>query len=282
MTMKNILTIDVEELFHAEYVRNLTESRNVRRTPFTIPKILELLDEHDTKATFFIVGEVAETSPDTVKEIIDKGHEVAFHSRDHVPLWNKEPDQVEQEIERFNDLLASIAGPRCGGFRAPSFSLNNDTRWALEVVEKMGMLYDSSVFPTWTPLYGVSGALLRPYKPSKYDLTVEDVTGKLWEFPLAVYSLLGLRIPAAGGFYMRFVPDIIRRAVKKINKLGAPAVIFIHSWELDPETPKLRLDPYKSFVTYHNIEKTVRLLERLLHDFKFTSFAEYMKANGMV
>jgi len=280
--MKNILTIDVEELFHAEYARNLRESRNILRTPFTIPHILKLLDEHDTKATFFIVGEVAEKSPNILKEIIDEGHEVAFHSYDHKPLWDKDPDRVEKEIERFNELLTSIAGYRCRGFRAPSFSLNNDTRWALEAVEKMGLLYDSSVFPAWTPLYGVSRALLRPYKPSKDDLTVEDASGKLWEFPLAVYSLLGLRIPAAGGFYLRFVPNIIRRAVKKMNKLGAPAAIFIHSWELDPETPKLRLNPYKSFVTYHNIEKAVRLLERLLHDFEFTSFAEYMKAEGMI
>ena len=280
--MKNILTIDVEELFHAEYARNLRKSRNIFRTPSTMPRVLKLLDEHNTKATFFVVGELAEKYPNVMKEIIDGGHEVAFHSYDHKPLWDKNPDQVEKEIERFNELLISIIGDRCTGFRAPSFSLDDKTRWALEVLEKMGMLYDSSVFPAWTPLYGVSSAQVRPYKPSKDDLTVEDIRGKLWEFPLAVYSLLGLRIPAAGGFYLRFVPSLVWRAVKKINKLGSPAVIFIHTWELDSETPKLKLNPYKYFVTYHNIEKTVELFKRLLREFQFTSFAEYMKATGMV
>ena len=280
--MKNILTIDVEELFHAEYARNLRRKENVFRTPFNLSVILKLLDEPNTKATFFIVGEVAEKYPSVIKEIIDGGHEVAFHSYDHKPLCEKNPEQLEKEIEMFNELLASIMGDKCIGFRAPSFSLDNKTMWALEVLEEMGMLYDSSVFPTWTPLYRVSSALVRPYKPSKDDLTAEDIDGKLWEFPLAVYSLLGLRIPAAGGFYLRFVPSLVWRAVKKINKLGSPAVIYIHNWELDPETPRLRLNPYKSFVTYHNIKRSGELFKRLLRDFQFTSFAEYMKTAGMI
>jgi polysaccharide deacetylase family protein (PEP-CTERM system associated) len=280
--MKNILTIDVEELFHAEYTRNLRRKGNIFRTPFNMPGILKLLDEHNTKATFFVVGELTEKCPSVMKEIVDRGHEVAFHSYDHKPLWDKNPEQLETEIEMFNKLLTSITGDECIGFRAPSFSLDNKTRWALEVLEKKGMLYDSSVFPNWTPLYGVPSAPLKPYKPSKDDLTFEDIKGKLWEFPLAVYSLLGLRIPAAGGFYLRFATSLVRRAVKKINRLGSPAVIYVHNWELDPETPKLRLNPYKSFITYHNIEKTVGLFRRLLRDFQFTSFAEYMKATGMI
>lgn len=279
--MKNILTIDVEELFHAEYVRNLRKKENVFRTPSNMLLILKLLDEHNTKATFFTVGELAERYPSAMKEIIDGGHEVAFHSYDHKPLWDKNPDQLKKEVEQFNELLTSIKGDRCVGFRAPSFSLDNKTKWALGVLEETGMLYDSSVFPAWTPLYGVASALVRPYKPSKDDLAVEDVEGKLWEFPLAVYSLLGLRIPAAGGFYLRFVPGLVWRAVKKINRFGSPAVIYIHGWEFDPETPKLRLSPYKSFVTYYNIEKTVELFKRLLAEFQFTSFAEYMKSTRM-
>ena len=280
--MKNILTIDVEELFHAEYARNLRRKENVFRTPFNLSVILKLLDEPNTKATFFIVGEVAEKYPSVIKEIIDGGHEVAFHSYDHKPLWEKNPEQLETEIERFNELLQSITGNRCIGFRAPSFSLDNKTKWALEVLEEAGMLYDSSVFPALTPLYGVSSALVSPYKPSKNDLTLADIEGKLWEFPLAVYSFFGFRIPAAGGFYLRFMPSLVWRALKKMNKLESPAVIFIHNWELDSETPKLRLNPYRSFVTYHNIDKMVELVKRLLRDFEFTSFAEYMKAAGMI
>lgn len=280
--MKNILTIDVEELFHAEYVRNLREKGNIFRTPSTMPKILRLLDDHNTKATFFVVGELAEKYPRLVKEIIDRGHEVAFHSYDHRPLWEKNPGQLEKEIERFNELLMSTTGDRSLGFRAPSFSLDNKTRWALEVLENTGILYDSSVFPTWTPLYGITDVPVNPYKPSKDDITVEDIGAKLWEFPLAVYSLLGFRIPAAGGFYLRFVPSLVWRAIKKMNQLGSPAVIYVHTWELDSDTPRLRLSPYKSFVTYHNLEKTAELLKRLLHDFPFTSSVKYIETAGMV
>lgn len=280
--MKNILTIDVEELFHTDYARNSGKNERKFRTPFSMPLILNLLKEFDTKATFFIVGELAERYRNTIKEIFDEGHEVAFHSYDHKPLRENSPEQLETEIERFNNLLMSITGERCIGFRAPSFSLDNKTLWALAVLEEMGILYDSSVFPAWTPLYGVSSAPVRPYKPSKGDLTVEDIDGKLWEFPLTVYSLLGLRIPAAGGFYLRFTPRIVQKAVKKTNKRGSPAVIYVHNWELDPETPKPRLNLYKSFVTYHNLAKTVELLKSLLREFQFTSFAEYLKETEMI
>ena len=212
--MKNILTIDVEEVFHGEYTRNLRRHGSVFRTPCNIPDILRLLDEYNAEATFFMVGEVAERYPTVMEEIISKGHEVAFHSYDHKPLWEKTPKQLEKEIENFNVLLASVGGEKCAGFRAPSFSLDDKTRWALNVLEKTGILYDSSVFPVWTPLYGLPSALVRPYKPSKEDLIKEDVDGEIWEFPLAIYQFWKLRIPAAGGFYLRFIPSLVRRAVK--------------------------------------------------------------------
>lgn len=279
--MENILTIDVEEVFHAEYARSLRRDESIFRTPYNVSIALDLLDDYSVKATFFVVGEVAERYPKMLNEITHREHEVAFHSYNHAPLWDKNPRQLEMEIEAFNRLLVATTGGKCTGFRAPSFSLDNSTKWALDVLERAGMLYDSSVFPVKTPLYGLSNAPMKPYKPLR-NLSIEDDEGGLWEFPLAVYSFLGLRIPAAGGFYLRFIPTLVWRAVKKINKLGSPAVIFIHNWELDPDTPKLRLSLYRSFVTYHNIEKTVEVFKRLLRDFEFTSFAEYMKAAGMV
>jgi polysaccharide deacetylase family protein (PEP-CTERM system associated) len=280
--LRNILSIDIEEVFHAEYAKDVKKSHLSYRAPCNIPFVLDLLRDEGANATFFVVGEIAEKFPEVIGMIAKEGHEVAFHSYDHKPLWGKNPKQLKTEIERFNELLTSMTGVTCLGFRAPSFSLDNKTKWTLEVLETMRILYDSSVFPAWTPLYGVSSAPVRPYKPSNDDLTVEDVNGKLWEFPLAVYSLVGLRIPAAGGFYLRFTPSLVWRAIKKINKLGSPAVVYVHNWELDSETPKLKLNPYKSFVTYHNIDKTAELFKHLLREFQFTSFAEYMKSAGMV
>lgn len=279
--MKNILSIDVEELFHTEYAGHANKNHISYRTLHNIPFVLELLREQGVTGTFFVVGEIIEKNPEIIAMITKEGHEVAFHSFDHKPLREKNPKQLYIEIENFKKMLKSMIGKECVGFRAPSFSLDNKTIWALRVLEKTGMLYDSSVFPAWTPLYGVPSAPVKPYKPSKDDLAVEDIDGDLWEFPLAVYSLFGLRIPAAGGFYLRFMPNIVRRAVKKINKLGVPAVIFVHNWELDPETPRLKLGFYKSFVTYYNIEKTLVMFTDILREFEFTSFAEYMKENGL-
>ena len=191
--MKNLLSIDVEELFHAEYASVLRKHQKAQGdfgTEHNLLKIVKMLDEYGAKATFFVVGEVAERCPVAMKVIIKEGHEIAFHSYNHTPLWKENPERLKKEIELFNDLLLPIAGNRCMGFRAPSFSLDNKTVWALDVLRESGMLYDSSVFPAWTPLYGVVNAFMRPYKPSGHDLTAEDVDGELWEFPLTVYSYL--------------------------------------------------------------------------------------------
>lgn len=277
----NILTIDVEEIFHADYVKNSPTDRTVQRTPHNLPIILEMLDNFNIKATFFIVGEIAENYPELLCKIHSKGHEIAFHSQDHKPIWEKTAELVEKELANFNTLLLSTTGQKCKGFRAPSFSFSNRTIWLLSALENAGLLYDSSIFPAWTPLYGTPNAPLHPYKPSKKNIAKKDENGDLWEFPLATYPFLFFRIPTAGGFYLRFIPSLVKKSIRKMNSLGYPAVVYIHTWELDSETTRARLGLYKSFVTYHNIDKTERLFKELLKDFDFTSFAEHMATNGM-
>jgi polysaccharide deacetylase family protein (PEP-CTERM system associated) len=219
------------------------------------------------------VGELAEKHPEIIKSIKENNHEIAFHGYHHEPLWNLDADTLRAEIEKFNSLI----GEKCSGFRAPSFSLNNKTRWALKVLEDSGSQYDSSLFPTKT-LHGVWGAPTIPYKPSHENVTEKDENAKLWEFPLLVYKLRGIKVPVAGGFYMRFFPvNLTARTIKKLNQKGFPAVIFFHNWELDPETPKLKLGLYKYFVTYHKLKETSKKLERLLSKFQFTSIKEYME-----
>jgi len=271
----NILSIDVEEIFHAEYARHLRGKDVTYRTPISIPLILEFLEDYDVKATFFIVGELAEKFPEVLKMIIDSGHEVAFHGWSHVPLRELNQEAFRREVVRFKELV-----PDCIGFRAPSFSLNNNTRWALKVLKEQGFRYDSSIFPTWTPLYGVYGAPQKPYMPSIDDVAREgNPNYGLIEFPLPVYNFLGLRLPIAGGFWLRILNlSFIKNGIRKLNREGTPAIVYVHSWELDTETPKLRLSPWRSFVTYHNINKTRGALGDLLVNFDFISFAEYIRA----
>lgn len=276
--MHNILSVDLEEWYHPEYVRGKALGNKQERLKTSVEKTLGLLDEHDVDATFFVLGELLEKHPEIIEKIREKGHEIAFHGYSHEPLWKLDAERLRSETIKFGSLIKE----RCIGFRAPSFSLSNETKWALKVLEEVGYKYDSSVFPAKTPLYGLSSAPTRPYRVSCENVVKEDEDAVLWEFPLLVYSIAGVRIPVAGGFYLRFFPvGIIKRAVKKTNKEGFPAVLFVHNWELDSETPKLKLGLYRSFVTYHNIEKTGKKLNSLLSNLEFTSVRDFMEEKGL-
>ena len=274
----NILTIDVEEWYHPEYVRDRCPEKKEDGAFQALGETLGLLEKHGKEATFFVVGEIAQTNPALVEQIRGRGHEVGFHGFDHEPLWKKDAETLRLEINKFRTVVGGI----CVGYRAPSFSLSNKTNWALSVLAENGFSYDSSVFPASTPLYGVRNAPVKPYKPSSEDVSVEDEKNTLWEFPLHVYFTPLLRIPMAGGFYLRFFPlRLIKKSIDKANEAGRPAVLFVHTWELNPKTPKLKLGPYKSFVTYHNLEKTALRLDQILAQFEFTSVRNYMKEQGL-
>lgn len=275
--VENILSVDVEEVFHGEYTRQYKQNLYYR-TPDNIPPILKMLEEYNVKATFFIVGEIAEKFPEIINMVLEEGHEIAFHGWTHEPLWKLTPERFRREVKAFKKLHTG-----CIGFRAPSFSLNNKTKWALKILCEEGFKYDSSIFPTWTPLYGMYNAPTHPYHPSIADITKEDNSRLIAEFPLAVYKSFKFKVPIAGGFWLRLWNlDIIEKGIRKINNEGFPAVIYVHNWELDPETPRLKLNFYRSFVTYHHIDKTEKLLRNILKKFRFVNFANYMTSKGML
>lgn len=276
--MLNILTIDLEEWYHPEYVRDRAAPKRDDHSLHDLQRTLELLENHRVQTTFFMLGEITKKHPELIKQIDTKEHEIAFHGYFHELLSSKTAQTLQLEIDEFQAVL----GRNCSGFRAPSFSLNNDTKWALDVLQKNEFKYDSSIFPANTPLYGVGNAPTRPYKPSHVDVSVEDENAKLWEFPPHISSYTLFRLPMAGGFYLRFFPlNMIIRSIEKSNKNGQPAVIFVHTWELNPQTPKLKLGFYRSFVTYHNLEKTATRLDKMLSKFEFTSVENYMKDKGL-
>jgi len=276
--LQNILSVDLEEWYHPEYVRTKGTFNKRNRVTKTLDQTLRLLEVYDVCATFFVVGELVEKHPEIVEKINEKGHEIAFHGYYHEPLSKLNAETLRSEIKRFGVLVRE----KCLGFRAPSFSLNNKTKWALKVLEDADYKYDSSIFPFKTPLYGHWKAPIRPYKVSHDDVTREDEDGKLWEFSLLVYAFGAVRLPAAGGFYLRFFPTaFISKAIKKANELGFPAVVFFHNWELDPEMPRPRLTFLKSFVTYYNLGATKKKLECLLSRFDFSSVKEYMTSHDL-
>ena len=268
--ISNILSIDIEEIFHIEYFKKSKKKKYEYRSLKNIPFILDLLKEYNIKATFFIVGKIAQKYPEIINIIIKNDHELAFHGWSHIPLWKINQHSFKSELKRFLNLH-----PKCIGYRAPSFSLNENSKWAIRILKDMSFKYDSSVFPTKTPLYGISKAPMKPYKISTKDLKKENDNG-IWEFPLLVHPIMGFKFPTAGGFYLRLLPKIVHHSIKVQNNKGYPAVIYIHSWELDPDTPRLKLNLKHSFITYYNIKKTKKILIDLLENFHFISFKEYL------
>jgi len=273
----NILGIDFEDWFHPELIQKyISKEGNEPRVVEGINKIIELLRKNETKATFFVVGELLEFKPELLDIILENEHEIAFHTMKHtrIDLPNRR-EQFQDEIKQFDKLT----GGRSKGFRAPSFSLNNNSSWLIDVLEENNYEYDSSVVPVKTSMYGMPNAERKPYKISRNFLEGDSTVGKIIEFPLLVTKFLGKKIPAGGGFYLRTLPlRVIENAIKSYEKEKIPGVFYIHSWELTPEfMPRINLSKKDNFITYHNINKAYNKMEDLLKKYEFTSFEFFLQ-----
>src|SRR4030042_4438573 len=183
MEVVNALAIDTEEWYHSELVEG--RRSDVSLVGKATQPILDLLDRYQIKASFFIVGELADQNPDFIKSIFNKGHEIGCHGFTHKPLWKLNENIFREELDHFHSVMERILGKvKIKGFRAPSFSLDNRTKWALKILLDFGYQYDASIFPVkLNPLYGVSGAPTRPYRISFRDVREEDPQSPLLEFP---------------------------------------------------------------------------------------------------
>jgi len=272
----NLLGIDFEDWYHPELVQKYVKDKKHEPRMFKgIDKILDMLRKNDTLATFFVVGELLESNPEIFDKIIENDHEIAFHTMYHTKIDSPDFKQnFHKEITKFSELT----NKKSKGFRAPTFSLNETSSWIIDSLSKFDYIYDSSVVPAKTDLYGLPNAQSKPYRISSNSLEKDTTDGKLIEFPLLVTKFLGKKIPAAGGFYLRSLPmRVIKNAIKNYEKQRIPASFYIHCWELTPEyMPRIEL-PYKeNFVTYHNINKAYKRMSELLKEFEFTSFSDYI------
>tara|TARA_B100000029_G_scaffold318156_1_gene310567 strand:- start:7721 stop:8560 length:840 start_codon:yes stop_codon:yes gene_type:complete len=276
----NLLGIDFEEWYHPQLVKPYVKS--IKHEPEIIKgieKIIELLQKNNTSATFFMVGELLEEKPEILDIILENGHEIAFHTMTHSNLNEITKEKFLRELDTFSD----ITNGKSKGFRAPTFSLNESTSWVIDALLEKNYVYDSSVVPVKTQLYGFSNCELKPYKISSESLTQNDPNGKLLEFPLMIGKFFSKMMPSGGGFYLRFLP--LKNSLKSIlnyEKNNNPATIYVHSWELTPEyMPKIKLPVKEKFVTFHNIKKTYSRLDQILREFEFTSFEKYLKKNNL-
>lgn len=278
----NVLGIDFEEWFHPQIIQNYLNSKKQELLTINgIDKILDLLRVHDTYATFFIVGELLIYKPELLDKILNAGHEIGFHTMHHTRLDTPNYQKTfQEEIAQF----ANITNKRSKGFRAPTFSLNHSSSWVIDVLFENGYVYDSSVMPAKTSMYGIPNAEIKPYKISSSSIEKHDPSGKLLEFPLLTTRFLGKKIPAAGGFYLRVLPmKIITNAIKNYEIHEMPAIFYIHSWEITPELmPKIPMSFKDNFITFHNINKVFSRMNYLLKNFTFTSFNNYIPKSGLI
>ena len=273
MTVENILTVDVEDWFHICGVENqIPESswpRLESRVHVNTMKILEVLDQKKIKATFFVLGFVAERHAKLIKKIQRAGHEIASHGYAHGRVYTLSPDLFRQDLKRAVDRISQITGTPVTGYRAPEWSIRDDSLWALDILYQEGLEYDSSMAPL-----PVIGNPRYPKTPYIHRLA----QGRLWEFPPLVAATSLLNLPLGGGWGLRVLPyTLIRSTIRKLNKQGHPAVIFLHPREFDLDNPRVRLPLTKKFVLDARMESTPKRLGRLLDDFSFTSVSAVLK-----
>ncbi len=274
----NILTFDVEEWYQANYPGFEKNSENLedKNLEENISRLLELCHHHQAKATFFILGTTAERYPSLVPMIKAKGHEIACHGYRHDLIYNLSPKEFESDLKRALKILENQAGEKIIGFRAPSWSIRKDMSWFFQILEENGLVYDSSLFPIKTFLYGEKGVDPRPH-----------FIGGLLELPPSVITFSLLKIPFSGGFYFRALPYfLIKKGIKKLNQDSLPAIVYLHPREIDPSSPHLTLTLKPRFIHYFGIKKALTKLQALLQDFQFTSIRDYFgfshfdKGNG--
>ena len=276
MFVLNFLGIDFEDWYHPQLIKeNIPSGKKLEPKVIQgIDKIIDWLRQNDTLATFFVVGELLDYQPELLDKIIENGHEIGFHTMHHNRLDEKDfKEKFSSELKRFSDLTQK----KSVGFRAPTFSLNDVSSWAIDMLEQNDYLYDSSIMPAKSSLYGNPDAEKSPYKISSNSLIRNDEKGNLIEFPLLTTTFLGKKIPAAGGFYLRTLPmKIIKNAVRSQEEKQIPSSFYIHSWELTPEfMPKIELPIKEKFITYHNLEKSMSKMTEIIKNFEFTSFRNY-------
>ncbi|MFA5112646.1 MAG: XrtA system polysaccharide deacetylase [Desulfobaccales bacterium] len=271
--MINFLTIDVEDWFHTSaldpYIGPEQWDHLAPRVVANVQRLLEILASHQTRATFFILGWVAERFPELVREIDALGHEICSHGYRHRLIYHLAPAQFKDFLQRSKQILEDIVGKPVRGYRATSFSIVQKTLWALDLIREAGFIYDSSIFPvSHHDIYGLGGC---PRFPFKFE-------NGLIEIPPSTIKIFGRNIPLGGGGYFRLYPYwMTRLGIRRINREGYPAMVYLHPWELDPQCPRVtQANSRTRFRQYINLTKTEGRLHQLLSEFTWQPARNYL------
>ena len=258
------LSFDVEDWFTVRNMRGAISEVDWKnqdlRVQIGMDFILDSLAEKNIKATFFILGWIADQCPELVKKISDQGHEIACHGYSHTPIDLLTPEAFEADLKKAIDTIEKVTGQKIKGFRAPSFSVMEKTAWALPIIKKLGLEYDSSIFSTRHPDYGVQN----------FPTEITTVSG-LTEVPLKKSKILGMQIPVCGGGYFRMLPyQFTKSALQRDLKKDA-VVMYFHPWEFDAAQPRVKLGVLKTFRHYVGLNSNREKFLNLINDFEFTT-----------
>jgi len=260
-----ILSFDVEEHWRIEAAAHLSpdsdrKARDAARVAPVTRWLLDTLAQHQIRATFFVVGELACAQPELVTQIHRAGHELASHGWDHRSVLRLTPDEFRLDVRQSKAAIEQIIGEPVRGYRAPTFSIVRKTAWALDILAEEGYTYDSSIYPVRHDRYGVPDAPRGPFR-----------TARLIEFPPARLDVWGLRLPMGGGGYFRIFPLALIRAAAHQSRQLSPgvAMLYFHPWEFDPEQERLPLGRVSGWRTYMGLNRTRGRLEQLCREGPF-------------
>jgi len=266
--VQHAFTVDLEDWYHGIPVGAGIKVTAERRLEVGTDRLLELLERHSAKATFFCLGPIAREYPNLVRRIVQAGHDVGSHGESHDLLYAMTPERFREETARSIATIQDCCGRSVRSYRAAYFSMTEQSLWAFEILVSLGISYDSSVFPVRNWRYGIPTYSRRP-------LRVATPCGPIWELPLPTRRMLGRNVPATGGAYFRIYPYAVTRAnIRALEREGMPVVFYVHPWELDPDHPRVHLHWKPRLTHYFNLRSTLPRLERLLSDFRFTTLAE--------
>jgi polysaccharide deacetylase family protein (PEP-CTERM system associated) len=270
--MHNCLTVDVEEWFHVCGVDGALAPERWDELPGRVVAnthdLLNLLERCRVRATFFVLGWVAARHPRLIEEIVEAGHEIGSHGHSHRRVYDLSPESFEEELDLSRTALRAAGAPSIIGFRAPEWSINDRSLWALDVLARKGFRFDSSMAPL-----RIIGSPRYPQEPHP----VMTASGQLIEFPPLVGRRFGQNVPLGGGWGLRMAdPDCVVAEIEHRNSGGIPAALFVHPWEIDPDPPRMRLPRAKRFVHYFRLGGFSGRLERVLRALTFAPMGEVL------
>jgi len=267
-SIRNAMSIDVEDYFQvsafAPYISRDSWDSQPCRVERNMARIFALLDERNVKATFFVLGWIAERYPQLVRDIVSGGHELASHGCGHLRASEQDPDSFLQDITRSKQLLEYLGGVEVIGYRAPSFSIGHANLWALDSLQQAGYLYSSSIYPIQHDHYGMPDAPRFKFQPRGSQ--------GIYELPISTVHLFGRNLPASGGGYFRLLPYAASRwLMRHVNRADQqPCIFYCHPWEFDPQQPRTpNINLKTRFRHYVNLSRNEARLRALLGDFQW-------------